>query len=90
MSLLPAKVHREDRTEFVGHIPSSPDEWLGGTKTSTRRSPIAPQTTEPKTISPSREQITIHAYHRWLGRGKPIGTDGEDWFAAERQLAATA
>jgi hypothetical protein len=40
--------------------------------------------------SPSQEQIAIHAYHRWLARGKPIGTDWEDWFEAERQLAATA
>ena len=40
--------------------------------------------------SPSREQIAIHAYYRWLARGQPIGTDWEDWFEAERQLAATA
>jgi hypothetical protein len=37
--------------------------------------------------SPPREQIAIHAYHRWVTRGKPIGTDWEDWFEAERQLA---
>jgi len=40
--------------------------------------------------SPSREEVAIHAYHRWLARGEPIGTDWEDWFEAERQLAATA
>jgi hypothetical protein len=39
--------------------------------------------------SPSREQIAIDAYHRWLARGEPIGTDWEDWFEAERELAAT-
>ena len=51
-----------------------------------------PTSTSPRGAdrSPFREQIAIHAYHRWLARGKPIGTDWEDWFEAERQLAATA
>jgi hypothetical protein len=40
--------------------------------------------------SPSRERIAVHAYHRWLSRGKPIGTDWEDWFEAERQLRPAA
>jgi hypothetical protein len=40
--------------------------------------------------SPSRERIAIHAYHRWVTRGKPIGTDWEDWFEAERQLHPTS
>ena len=39
--------------------------------------------------SPSRERVAIHAYHRWLSRGKPIGTEWEDWFEAERQLHPT-
>jgi len=39
--------------------------------------------------SPSRERVAIHAYHRWLSRGEPIGTDWEDWFEAERQLHPT-
>jgi hypothetical protein len=40
--------------------------------------------------SPSRERIAIHVYHRWLSRGKPIGTDREDWFEAERQFRPTS
>ncbi len=35
----------------------------------------------------SRERIAVHAYHRWLSRGKPVGSDWEDWFEAERQTA---
>jgi len=38
----------------------------------------------------SREKVAVHAYHRWLSRGKPIGTDWEDWFEAERQLGPMA
>ena len=40
--------------------------------------------------SPSSEQIAIHAYHLWLARGQPVGTDWDDWLEAERQLAASA
>jgi hypothetical protein len=40
--------------------------------------------------SPSRERIAVQAYYRWLSRGKPIGTDREDWYEAERQLDPTA
>jgi hypothetical protein len=39
---------------------------------------------------PSAEQIAIHAYHLWLARGQPVGTDRDDWLEAERQLAASA
>ena len=39
---------------------------------------------------PSSEAITLHAYYLWLGRGRPIGTDWDDWLEAERQLAASA
>lgn len=37
---------------------------------------------------PSGEQIAIRAYQLWHSRGKPSGTDREDWLEAERQLAA--
>lgn len=40
--------------------------------------------------APSRDQVALDAYHRWLARGKPVGTDREDWFDAERRLAASA
>ena len=39
---------------------------------------------------PSTEQIAVHAYHLWLARGQPVGTDWDDWLEAERQLAASA
>ena len=39
---------------------------------------------------PSSEQIAIYAYHLWLARGQPVGTDRDDWLEAERRLAASA
>ena len=57
---------------------------------------LTPQTTEttnnndsPKTetLDKQREKIVrALAYELWLERGGPIGSDQEDWFAAERQL----
>lgn len=32
------------------------------------------------------EEVASRAYGIWLGRGRPEGTDREDWFEAERQL----
>jgi len=34
----------------------------------------------------SQEQVAVLAYEIWLSRGKPEGTDQEDWFEAEGQL----
>jgi hypothetical protein len=35
----------------------------------------------------SREDIALLAYHRWEERGRPDGSDMEDWLSAERELA---
>jgi Protein of unknown function (DUF2934) len=77
-----------------------------GTPLTPATSPAEPRRGEPRRVeesvvpkyssprgtdrSPSSERIAFHAYHRWLSRGKPIGTDWEDWFDAERDLQATA
>ena len=44
----------------------------------------------PQDRSPSSEQIAIRAYHLWVARGQPGGTDWDDWLEAERRLAASA
>jgi hypothetical protein len=38
----------------------------------------------------TREQIAVRAYQLWEARGRPAGTDQEDWFEAERQLQGQA
>ncbi len=40
--------------------------------------------------SPSSEAIAFHAYSLWLGRGRPVGTDWDNWLEAERQLKLAA
>jgi hypothetical protein len=35
----------------------------------------------------SREDIAQLAYHLWEARGRPAGSDVEDWLSAERELA---
>jgi hypothetical protein len=37
---------------------------------------------------PSHEEIALRAYQLWEERGKPYGSDEEDWHLAERQLQA--
>jgi hypothetical protein len=39
---------------------------------------------------PAPEQIAVRAYQLWEARGRPAGTDQEDWFEAERQLQGQA
>jgi hypothetical protein len=35
---------------------------------------------------PTRELVARRAYENWEARGRPAGTDREDWFEAEREL----
>jgi hypothetical protein len=48
--------------------------------------------TEPRAGSGGQavnpEQIAILAYEIWVSRGRPDGTDREDWLEAERRLRA--
>lgn len=37
-------------------------------------------------LEPAPEQIELLAYELWEARGRPQGTDLEDWFQAERRL----
>ena len=37
---------------------------------------------------PSHEEIALRAYQLWEERGKPHGSDEEDWYLAEQQLQA--
>jgi hypothetical protein len=39
--------------------------------------------------SQDREQIAALAHEFWKARGFPIGTPEEDWFRAEREIAAS-
>jgi hypothetical protein len=39
---------------------------------------------------PTQEQIAARAYQLWERKGKPAGTDRDDWYEAERLLTAEA
>ena len=47
-----------------------------------------PAPTISATAGLSRERIAARAYELWEARGRPEGSDLEDWFEAERQLGA--
>jgi len=35
---------------------------------------------------PQHEQIAVRAYQLWEAKGRPVGTDREDWIEAERLM----
>jgi hypothetical protein len=41
-------------------------------------------------LSLAHEQIAVRAYQLWEARGRPEGTDRDDWFEAERKLQGQA
>ncbi len=49
--------------------------------------PSAPAAgSEQRDVLLDEEEVGPRAYAIWLARGKPEGTDRDDWFEAERQL----
>ncbi len=42
--------------------------------------------TTPQSSMPTHEQIAMRAFERWCKRGRPHGTDRQDWFEAEMEL----
>jgi hypothetical protein len=47
--------------------------------------PLA-QPTSPAKIP--HEKIAMRAYEKWCSRGRPCGTDRQDWLEAEAELRA--
>ncbi len=53
------------------------------TSTPTMQPPTMPQTGG---THPTPDQIAKRAYEKWCKRGKPQGTDKQDWYEAEAEL----
>jgi len=47
----------------------------------------ARESVQPTLSNSADQEIAALAYQFWLERGCPIGSDQEDWFRAERELA---
>ena len=48
---------------------------------------VSPQQQHSTTNVP-REKIAMRAYEKWCKRGRPHGTDKQDWVDAENELKA--
>jgi hypothetical protein len=48
-------------------------------------SPPAPMSTTPSVKVP-HEKIAMRAYEKWCKKGRPHGTDRQDWLEAEAEL----
>src|SRR5438309_1679037 len=52
---------------------------------------VSPPQTQPSSSSTSKvphEKIAMRAYEKWCKRGRPQGTDRQDWVEAEAELRA--
>lgn len=55
---------------------------------------VTPSQAQPNTMQPTssqpllipHEKIAMRAYEKWLKRGRPQGTDMQDWLEAENEL----
>ena len=46
-----------------------------------------PQPTTTKTATvPTHDQIAVRAYEKWVKRGRPQGSNAQDWLEAEMEL----
>jgi hypothetical protein len=50
-------------------------------------SPTTPTST-PSGLHIPHEKIAMRAYEKWCKRGRPMGTDKQDWLEAESELRA--
>ena len=50
---------------------------------------VTPPLAQPNTMQPlmiPQEKIAMRAYEKWVKRGRPMGTEMEDWLEAEKEL----
>ncbi len=55
---------------------------------------VTPPQAQPNTVQPNstqplmvpHEKIAMRAYEKWLKRGRPQGTEMQDWLEAENEL----
>jgi hypothetical protein len=47
-----------------------------------------PKPTSAHSSSIPHEKIALRAYEKWVKRGRPAGTDLQDWIEAEAELKA--
>jgi hypothetical protein len=51
-------------------------------------SPPQPQTGTSAALKIPHDKIAMRAYEKWCKRGRPNGTDKQDWIEAEVELRA--
>ncbi len=50
--------------------------------------PSVPQQQSNASMSIPRDKIAMRAYEKWCKRGRPHGSDKQDWMEAEMELKA--
>lgn len=50
---------------------------------------VTPPSAQPTNMMPlmiPQEKIAMRAYEKWIKRGRPMGTEMQDWLEAESEL----
>jgi len=47
---------------------------------------VSPSQQQNTSSNVPREKIAMRAYEKWCKRGRPLGTDKQDWIEAEMEL----
>lgn len=84
-------IRRQAQASTLGSgIEAIPLRPSGGPEAPNARDEVIPAVHGAEANGPllDHEQVANRAYGLWEARGKPDGTDREDWFEAERRLRA--
>ena len=61
----------------------------GGREMSRVSTPMAPTSTmSTSSVKVPHDKIAMRAYEKWCKKGRPHGTDRQDWLEAEAELKA--
>ncbi len=68
--------------------PATPTATAPASRTTTSTPPMPTASTACGAAPVTQDKIAMRAYEKWCQRGRPHGTEHQDWFEAEQELLA--
>jgi len=82
----PQKDWNMSKKPLIGKTPQKPSAAPRPVPPPVESTKAPPTEQKARQLEPAPEQVALLAYELWESRGRPQGTDLEDWFQAERRL----